>query len=851
MNIEQIKPIKKETILNSMLSYKEEETYIIYKLKNYNVSEKEDKKGWNCDHYEGNLKEIENELQNDKGYHIRLKNDDNVMFFGDLDGYQNDINVFKNELKEYLKIFDLNFDDDDFVFTENMGYEKDGKSFHYTVKNLYGNIKKIRMIIEGFKKKHKYGKIIDCSIYSDKWWRLPNQRKKGKYNTEHKIIKGEIKDFIVTYIQKESYNVDDVNLDKETEIEVFEKKKKTSKKKKDENQKEIELDNLSELSMTTYNESTNTKMLYKVNIIDEKKKKEDIIRLFINRCYKVERADDYNSWINFGMALKNYFSEEVGYELFDLFSKKSPKYNKDEVLLKWYDIKPRLEDEKEIITIGSIYYWAEQDHPEEYSLILNDEKWFDNILLNITHNDLARYIKFNMKCNNFIWVENELFCFDGKRWQKNFNEFSRYISEDLYNHILNKVISMKQYEEILDKIVKQLKMLKHHSFKRDIIEESKIYFTNDNIRFNNNPFLLGFENGVLDLRSLEFRKYKFDDYITMSCRYDYIKETDIEKIDFMNHLLKTIMSDDLERKLYLQILSSGLDGQVLEKIVIFNGGGRNGKGMINEFMVYLLGDYVYGQAPNVLISKPLPTGPCPEVFKMNYKRLIIFKEPPEDTPIDNSIIKEITGGGSISGRNCNSNNSTVVMNNTTIIECNKKPKYKEEPQRADIERTIDLRFKNTFTTNEEDVNNVDIFLGNSHYKSYEFKEQYRYAFLHILLEAYQELRRNNYMLKIPESIKKNNEEYLEQSIKLMEFLNERYVKTDKEEDFIKIDDIKDEFTLSDFYENLTKIEKRKYNKKYFTDFFSNYKPLRLHYRERKKIDGVDYRNILIKIKKIE
>ena len=236
---------------------------------------------------------------------------------------------------------------------------------------------------------------------------------------------------------------------------------------------------------------------------------------------------------------------------------------------------------------------------------------------------------------------------------------------------------------------------------------------------------------------------------------------------------------------------------------------------------------------------------CTEVFKMNRKRLIIFKETPESIPIDNSVIREITGGGGISGRNCNSNDSEVVMHNTTIIECNKKPKYKEDPLKADIDRTIDLRFKNTFTDVVEEVNGTDTFLVNKHFKTHSFKEEYKYAFLHILLESYRDLMDQSYILHIPESIKQNNLEYLEKSIKIMEYFNENYEKTNDEKDFIRIDDIKDGFLASDFYINLTKLEKRKYSKKYFIEFFEKYKPLAKFYKDRKKIDSIDHRNILI------
>jgi hypothetical protein len=39
-----------------------------------------------------------------------------------------------------------------------------------------------------------------------------------------------------------------------------------------------------------------------------------------------------------------------------------------------------------------------------------------------------------------------------------------------------------------------------------------------------------------------------------------------------------------ERELYLIILATGLYGQTLEKFILANGEGRNGKGVLNEFV---------------------------------------------------------------------------------------------------------------------------------------------------------------------------------------------------------------------------------------------------------------------------
>ena len=70
---------------------------------------------------------------------------------------------------------------------------------------------------------------------SGKWFRSPNQTKEGKEGTEHIIIEGKIKDFVLIYVKK-CVNIDDkllVYLEKNKEYEIMKKTKKRIKKVKE------------------------------------------------------------------------------------------------------------------------------------------------------------------------------------------------------------------------------------------------------------------------------------------------------------------------------------------------------------------------------------------------------------------------------------------------------------------------------------------------------------------------------------------------------------------------------------------------------------------------------------------
>jgi phage/plasmid-associated DNA primase len=96
----------------------------------------------------------------------------------------------------------------------------------------------------------------------------------------------------------------------------------------------------------------------------------------------------------------------------------------------------------------------------------------------------------------------------------------------------------------------------------------------------------------------------------------------------------------------MQVMASGLEGQQLEKFVIFNNGGRNGKGLLDDLFLQALGHYGMVGNEAVLFEKS-KTGGNPEIAKMHKKRYIVFREPPDKQKIENAIVRKLTGGGTL------------------------------------------------------------------------------------------------------------------------------------------------------------------------------------------------------------
>ena len=771
------------------------------------------------DYIECELEELKVMLLENNNYHLRIHKKTNYIFFGDCDNYkENDPIKFFNLLIDFMKkYYKVSIKLEDISYTINKS--KVG-SYHFSIPKYYCSCEKLKEMMDNFKKYNKdilvykdddgkIIKVIDTSIYCEKWFILPNQTKENKKGTEHKIIKGNMEDFIVDYIPEYSKTIENKEIIIE-DIKIV--NNKINDKKINVNIKEHKLIQKLNTSKNIDNDDINN-FKNNFNLLDNEFK---ILVLLIDNCFNEERFDDYESWIKIGMAINTKYGEH-GLDLFDYFSSKSNTKDpgREEIKKVYKGFKYNMNDTE--ITIASLYYYAKEDNIDKYIEIMKKESLFKDF--NITSTDIAKYIKY-LRGNYFIWKNDELYCFNGKIWEKNDILLRIYISCDLYNFLKDVLITCFWNDATFSKYKNKLDKLKTLNFKKEIIETTREYLTNNNIEFDNKYYLFGFNNKVYDLNEGNFRDYKYDDYVSITTGYDWIDINEEDKNELSN-IINQVFPMLEEKDLYLTILATGLEGRCLEKFTIANGSGRNGKGFINDLALKSFGNYgLIGN--NAILFETNKTGSNPEKNNIDKKRLVIFREPSERSKFENSVVKELTGGGTFSSRGHHETKTQKNLYCTIIVECNKKPLFAEEPTNADVMRLIDIYFRSTFTDDKSLLNNDNyIFRINSYYKTDEFKEKYKYALLSILFDNYKKYKDNNHILNIPANIKQRTMSYLEMSCNILSWFKDNYILTDNSKDIIKMKELFDDFKSSDYYFYISKSDKRKYNYSYFCKYFKD------------------------------
>jgi putative DNA primase/helicase len=169
------------------------------------------------------------------------------------------------------------------------------------------------------------------------------------------------------------------------------------------------------------------------------------------------------------------------------------------------------------------------------------------------------------------------------------------------------------------------------------------------------PMLIATPNGTLELgEETRFRPSRREDLITRVLAVPFEPSA---KCTAFNEFLWTVMPD-VEMREYLQrIMGYCLTGLTVEQaIFIFYGTGRNGKSTFVDLMRRIFGDYAMNAPVQMFLARREGNGggeASPDIARLPGAHFVTASEPPEGARLDESRVKELTGGDRITARHLN------------------------------------------------------------------------------------------------------------------------------------------------------------------------------------------------------
>ena len=289
--------------------------------------------------------------------------------------------------------------------------------------------------------------------------------------------------------------------------------------------------------------------------------------------------------------------------------------------------------------------------------------------------------------------------------------------------LINRVITNLDGTHLIDEIMQELTYLYMHNNE----EFQK--------KLNVNCYLIGFNNGVYDLKSHTFRDGKRDDYISFTTGYDYNDEYS-DNYNALMQFLEDIQPNKIDRDYLLTYVSTALIGNILELFTVLTGDGRNGKSKFVNLIEKVFGDYC-DTISSTLLTSQLKEGdaPAPALLSLINKKIVFASESLEGAKLNTGFIKFITGRDSNRKRYCHQNEMIKFAPNfITFLVCNDIPEC-DKMDNAFSKRLRCINFPTIFVDDHErDPNNK-----NHKVKNKQINEQFDYwkqDFFLLLLEYY-------------------------------------------------------------------------------------------------------------------
>jgi putative DNA primase/helicase len=197
-------------------------------------------------------------------------------------------------------------------------------------------------------------------------------------------------------------------------------------------------------------------------------------------------------------------------------------------------------------------------------------------------------------------------------------------------------------------------------------------------QFDADPWLLNCPNGTLDLRTGQLREHRREDYITKLCPTSYDAAA---LCPTWERFLEAVFPNDedepdLELIRFVQrLLGRCLTGDVTEQVLpIFWGGGANGKSTLVNAVLDTLGlGYAIKANTDLLMASRGERHPT-ELASLFRIRLVIASETHQGRRLNESLVKDLTGGEPIRARRMKEDFWEFKPTHKVILLTNHRPR---------------------------------------------------------------------------------------------------------------------------------------------------------------------------------
>lgn len=561
-------------------------------------------------------------------------------------------------------------------------------------------------------------------------------------------------------------------------------------------------------------------------VMDEKG---DNLLVEIANALPVKLLDNYSDWINIGLI---FFNEHLSLEQFKTVSKRSSKYDEAGCIRVWNSFK--LDRSGRKITSASLWKMLKEHNKAKFYELMEVREDFWTLIDILNHNDTAKYF-YNNNPDAYVWNEALGWYSLGRNniWKAcekgTPSGLKRHIADTLqlfakeswnaYNAKHAKNLAKENDESKRNEMKKRLdekykkytfayKSFGSNDFCNSVIAMLPSLYEKENLEecMDMNRDVFAFTDGLYDLTTLSFRCIMPQDYVSTTTGYEYPKCANSEARKEIMSMLWSMFEDKDLIDYILKVFGTCLYGKNrFEEYYVLTGSGRNGKGVLSDFLKYVFGDY-FTSVDNTLITKPLERKdqPIPALVDARPKRIMMTTEPEGDDKLQIGIIKKISGGDAVEARTLNSKHiHKYVPPYKLFIQTNNIPKLSQVQQAVQNRmRIIHFPFKFIPNPTEASHRPVNPDLKDKLIKSVEWRNE----FMLMLIEKFNEVK-DLKSLPAPNSVMKATNEYFDDNNPLKNWLDTNYIITKDNKDEISSGELLKDFVA---FKNLPSFSEPKF-----------------------------------------
>lgn len=209
-------------------------------------------------------------------------------------------------------------------------------------------------------------------------------------------------------------------------------------------------------------------------------------------------------------------------------------------------------------------------------------------------------------------------------------------------------------------------------------------------------YLLGCANGVIDLRIGSLIDPQPGLHVSRSTNIAFDPDAECPRFE---RFLEEVQPDAAEVRRHLQLMAGYLlTGETsLQKMWIFYGQGANGKTVLVETLLTLLGEYAQKGPRSVMLGRETHGGPRTDLTRIQGARLVALSETDRNDAFSEARLKELTGGERIAARPLYRSEVEFTPQAKFVLTTNDLPRVRGTDEGI-WRRLIVVPFEQSFTT---------------------------------------------------------------------------------------------------------------------------------------------------------